>query len=213
VQDPSAAIRLVREAMASAKPGRLTPVACWAHARRKLNDAFQADEHHVARHGVEKAPAQSPLAEALRYAVKLKPQLLTYTEDGRLEIDENPAENPLREICQGDKNWLFAGADCDGERPAAMPSLIETAKLNGVNPQKWPADVLDRIGKGHPINREDELLPWNWEAANWLLGRRKPENPSRQPCNGPYHQTKRPNRYKCELVARILNIREQVGRW
>ena len=65
-------------------------------------------------------------------------------------------------IAVGRKNWMFAGADCGGERAAAMYSLLETAKLNDVNPQEWLADVLDRIGRGHPINRIDELLPWNW---------------------------------------------------
>ena len=187
------------------EPGRITPVACWAHARRKLHDVFKADQHSVASQGLAmirdlyaierqiddvsaeqrqlaraaskakalsffawaddvlaRASARSPLAESLRYAVKLKPQLLTYTDDGRLEIDSNPAENALRGICLGRKNWLFAGADCGGERAAAMYSLLETAKLNGVNPQEWLADVLDRIGTGHPINRIDELLPWNW---------------------------------------------------
>ena len=94
--------------------------------------------------------------------MKLKPQLLTYTDDGRLEIDNNPAESALRGIAVGRKNWLFAGADCGGERAASMLSLLETAKLNGVNPQEWLADILDRIGKGHPINRIDELLSWNW---------------------------------------------------
>ena len=190
------------------EPGQITPVACWAHARRKLHDVFKADEHSVARQGLDmirdlyaierqidgapaeqrrqaravskakaleffawadevlsKVSARSPLAEALRYAVKLKPQLLTYTQDGRLEIDNNPAENALRGICLGRKNWLFAGADCGGERAAAMYSLLETAKLNSVNPQEWLANVLDRIGKGHPINRIDELLPWIWEQA------------------------------------------------
>jgi len=55
-------------------------------------------------------------------------------------------------------------SDCGGERAAAIYSLLETAKLNDVNPQAWLADVLDRIGKGHPINRIDELMPWNWSA-------------------------------------------------
>lgn len=105
--------------------------------------------------------ARSPLAEALRYAVKLKPQLRAHSEDGRLEIDNNLAENALRGLAVGRKNWLFAGADCGGERAAAIYSLLETAKLNGVSPQAWLADVLDRIGNGHPINRVDELLPWN----------------------------------------------------
>ena len=112
-----------------------------------------------------KASARSPLADALRYAVKLRPALLAYTEDGRLEIDNNPAENALRGVALGRKNWLFAGADCGGERAAAMNTLLVTAKLNGVNPQTWLADVLDRIGQGHPVNRLDELLPWTWAAS------------------------------------------------
>ena len=116
---------------------------------------------------LDQASARSPLAEALRYAVKLKPSLLAYTQDGRLEIDNNLAENALRGIAVGRKNWLFAGADCGGERAAAMYSLLETAKLNDINPQVWLTDVLDRIGKGHPINRVDELLPWAWKAAQF----------------------------------------------
>ncbi|WP_454797862.1 transposase domain-containing protein [Novosphingobium lindaniclasticum] len=105
------------------------------------------------------------LAEILRYVVKLKLQLLADTDDGRLEIDNNPAENALRGVGVGRKNWLFAGADSGGERAASMLSLLETAKLNGVNSQEWRAAVLDRIGKGHPINRIDELLPWNWSTS------------------------------------------------
>ncbi|WP_206240135.1 IS66 family transposase [Novosphingobium terrae] len=190
------------------QPERIMPVACWAHARRKLHDVYKADQHSAAAQGLDmirdlyaierqiddvpadqrqhariaskakvldffawaedvlsRASARSPLAEALRYAVKLKPQLLAYTDDGRLEIDNNPAENALRGICLGRKNWLFAGADCGGERAAAMCSLLETAKLNGVNPQEWLTDVLDRIGKEHPINRIEELLPWHWSAS------------------------------------------------
>lgn len=112
-----------------------------------------------------KASGRSPLAEALRYAVKLKPALLAYTHDGRLEINNKLTENALRGIAVGRKNWLFPGADCGGERAAAMYSLLETAKLNNVNPQVWLSGVFDRIGKGHPINRIDELLPWAWKAA------------------------------------------------
>jgi len=75
------------------------------------------------------------------------------------------ARKVLRGIAVGRKNWLFAGTDCGGERAAAMYSLLETAKLNDVNPQAWLADVLDRIGKGHPINQIDDLLPWAWSAS------------------------------------------------
>jgi hypothetical protein len=194
------------------QPGLITPVACWAHARRKLHDVYKADPHSVAAVGLKlirelydvergiacdpaddrrkarklsrlraldffawadgvlaQISARSPLAEALRYAVKLKPQLLAYTEDGRLEIDNNLAENALRGIAVGRKNWLFAGADCGGERAAAIYSLLETAKLNDVNPQAWLADILDQIGKGHPISRIDELLPWNWTHMRGIV--------------------------------------------
>lgn len=132
---------------------------------RKLSRLRALDFFAWADGMLAQASARLPLAEALRYAVKLKPQLLAYTEDGRLEIDNNLAENALRGIAVGRKNWLFAGADCGGDRAAAIYSLLETAKLNDVNPQAWLADVIDRIGKGHPINRVDELLPWNWSSS------------------------------------------------
>jgi hypothetical protein len=62
------------------------------------------------------------------------------------------------------KNWLFAGSDSGGERAAIMFTLIRTGKLNGIEPEAWLRDVLSRIGS-HPINRLNELLPWNWAAA------------------------------------------------
>ena len=64
----------------------------------------------------------------------------------------------------GRKNWLFAGSDRGGERAAAIYTLIATAKLNGIDPRAWLADVLRRIAD-HPVSRLDELLPWNWAAA------------------------------------------------
>lgn len=79
--------------------------------------------------------------------------------NGRTLQPQGPGVAP---IAVGRKNWLFAGTDCGGERAATIYSLLETAKLNDVNPQVWLADVLDRIGNGHQINRLDELLPWNW---------------------------------------------------
>jgi hypothetical protein len=88
-------------------------------------------------------------------------RLEIYLEDGRLAIDNNAAERSLRGVALGRKNWLFAGSDRGGERAAVMATLIETAKLNGVDPQSWLTDVLSRIAD-HPINRVDEFLPWNW---------------------------------------------------
>ena len=82
------------------------------------------------------------------------------TDDGRLELDNNAAERGLRAVVLGRKNYLFAGSDTGGERAAAVYSLIGTAKLNGINPEKYLCDVLSCIAD-HPINRIDELLPWN----------------------------------------------------
>ena len=74
-------------------------------------------------------------------------------------------ERALRGVAIGRKNYLFAGSDAGGRRAAAMYSLIETAKLNGVNPQAYLTDVLTRIAD-HPAKRVAELLPWNWQPAN-----------------------------------------------
>jgi transposase len=83
-----------------------------------------------------------------------------YAEDGRIEIDNSAAEQGLRCVALGRNNYLFAGSDAGGEHAAAMYSLIGTAKLNGIDPQAYLRYVLGRIGD-HPINRIDQLLPWN----------------------------------------------------
>jgi len=84
--------------------------------------------------------------------------------DGRICLTNNAAERALRGIAIGRKAWLFAGSDRGGERAAAMFTLIETAKLSGIDPQAWLADVLRRIAD-HPLSRLQELLPLNWKTA------------------------------------------------
>lgn len=111
---------------------------------------------------VRKLSARSALAEAFRYTQKRRVALSRFLDDGRLEVDNNIAENALRGIAIGRKNYLFAGSDTGGERAAAIYTLIGTARLNGVNPEAWLTDVLARIADGHPINRIEALLPWNW---------------------------------------------------
>lgn len=86
-----------------------------------------------------------------------------YCEDGRIEIDNNIAERSLRPIALGRKNYLFAGSDAGGERAAIIYSLLGTAKLNGIDPEAYLRYVLERIAE-HPINRVDDLLPWNLAA-------------------------------------------------
>jgi transposase len=103
---------------------------------------------------------KSELAVAIRYALSRWVALTRYRDDGRLEIDNNAAERALRACALGRKNWLFAGADAGGERAAAIYTLLGTAKLNGLDPEGYLRHVLDRIAE-HPINRIDDLLPWN----------------------------------------------------
>jgi len=106
-----------------------------------------------------KISGKTPLAGAIRYALNRLPKARPYLDDGRLEIDNNAVERAMRPVALGRKNWLFAGSISGGRAMAIAFTLIETAKLNGVDPQAWLAWVLDRIAD-HKINRIDELLPW-----------------------------------------------------
>ena len=110
---------------------------------------------------VAKLSAKSALADASRYTIKRQDALSRFVTDGRLEADNNIAENAMRGIALGRKNYLFAGSDNGGERAAAMYTIIQTAKLNGLNPEAYLRDTLAKIANGHPINRIGELMPWS----------------------------------------------------
>jgi hypothetical protein len=101
------------------------------------------------------------LVKAIQYMLNRWPAFTLFLDDGRVCLSNNAAERGLRGVALGRKSWLFCGSDRGGQRAAAMYSLIVTAKMNGVDPQAWLADVLSRIA-GHPAHRLDELLPWNW---------------------------------------------------
>jgi transposase len=103
---------------------------------------------------------RSELAKAIRYARSRWIALTRYLDDGTLEISNNAAERAIRPLALGRKNYLFAGSDAGGERAAAAYTLIETAKLNGLDPEAYLREVLGRIAD-HPINRIGQLLPWN----------------------------------------------------
>ena len=103
---------------------------------------------------------KSPLAGAIRHALVRLPCLRPYLEHGVLEIDNNTAERAMRGVALGRKNYLFVGSEAGGRAAATAYTLIETAKLNGIDPQAWLADTLARI-PDHKITRIDELLPWN----------------------------------------------------
>jgi transposase len=108
---------------------------------------------------------KSTIAAAIRYALSRWEGLSRFLDDGRVEIDSNVVERSIRPIALGRKNHLFAGSDGGGHRWAVACSLIETCKLNHVEPYAYLRDVQQRMVNGHPVNRLDELLPWNWSSA------------------------------------------------
>jgi hypothetical protein len=105
----------------------------------------------------------APVAKAMDYMLKRWDSFTCFLTDGRICLTNNAAERALRGIALGRKSWLFAGSDRGGERAAFMYTMIGTAKLNGVDPQAWLADVLARIAETPQI-RLHELLPWNWKT-------------------------------------------------
>lgn len=90
-------------------------------------------------------------------------RLRAYLDHGFLELDNNTAERSMRGIAIGRKNYMFVGSERGGKSAAIIYTLMETAKLNNIDPQAWLTDVLTRIAD-HKINKIDELLPWNYKG-------------------------------------------------
>jgi transposase len=119
-----------------------------------LKEWMRTERARLSRH--------AEVAKAMDYMLKRWSAFTRFLDDGRICLSNNAAERALRGIALGRRSWLFAGSDRGGERAAAMYSLIVTAKLNGIDPQAWLADVLRRIAD-HPASRLDQLLPWHWK--------------------------------------------------
>lgn len=107
---------------------------------------------------------KSAMAKALVYGRKRWHALTRFLDEGTAEIDNNIAERAMRSVAIGRKNWLFAGSRAGGERAAAIYSVIETCKLNGIEPQAYITETIEKIASGWPASRWDELMPWNWTA-------------------------------------------------
>lgn len=108
--------------------------------------------------------SDSNLARACRYPLNRWQAMIRYCDDGRLEISNNLVENALRGVALGRRNWMFVGSMKGGEAAALFYSLAGTCRLNGVEPEAWFTDVIERIGN-YPINRIDDFLPWRWQAS------------------------------------------------
>jgi len=108
-----------------------------------------------------KLSRHNEVAKAFDYMLKRIDVFTRFLDDGRICLSNNAAERELRGIALGRRSWLFAGSDRGGERAAVMLTLIQTAKLNDVDPQAWLANVLSRIND-HKITELATLLPWNW---------------------------------------------------
>lgn len=131
---------------------------------KPLVNAFQLwCEQQLAR-----VSGKSDLARAIRYGLNRWGAFTLFLEDGRVAIDNNPAERAIKPVVLGRKNFLFCGSDAGGETLADAMTVIETAKLNNLDPEAYLTDVLSRIND-HMINRLDQLLPWNWVQHPTIL--------------------------------------------
>ena len=117
-----------------------------------------------------RASAKSVIAGAIRYGLNHWEGLERFLEDGRIEIDTNTVERSMRPIALNRKNALFAGHDTGAENWACLASLIETCKLNGVDPQAYLTDVLTKLVNLWPASRVDELMPWAWNGTESTSG-------------------------------------------
>jgi hypothetical protein len=138
--------------------------------RQELSEPLIADLEAWMRTERAKLSRGNDVAKAFDYMLKRWPAFARFLEDGRVCLSNNAAERALRGIALGRKSWLFAGSDRGGQRAAVMYSLIITAKMNGIDPQAWLADVLSRLAD-HPASRIDELMPWNWQPTAEVMRR------------------------------------------
>jgi transposase len=191
------------------QPPRVTHVACFAHARRKFFEVYDATKSPIAEEAIRRIAklyeieaeitgksaeirlaarqassqplldafktwadgqrrrisGKTALGKAFRYALGRWQALTCFATDGRLSIDNNLSERLLRGVAITRKNFMFVGSDRGGDRAAVFYTLIESAKLNGLDPEAYITDIIDRMAKGHNSKALDRLLPWNVKPA------------------------------------------------
>ena len=135
--------------------------------RAEKSQPLLKDFHHWLIQTRVKTADGSASAKALNYTLKRWPALIRYAETGHLPIDNNPAENCIRPIAIGRRNWLFTGSERAGQRAAAIQTLLGTAKLNGLDPAAWLKDILEKLPVW-PNSRIDELLPFTAEQVETI---------------------------------------------
>jgi len=106
----------------------------------------------------------SVIGKAIAYNLSLWDKLIVYVQDGRLQLDNNAVENSVRPLSLGRENWLLAGSHEGARRGAMLYSFMGSCKMNGINPQEWLMDILERIPT-HKANKLQELLPNNWTPS------------------------------------------------
>jgi transposase len=136
--------------------------------RQELSAPQIAELHTWLTSQLAKLSRNHDLAKAINYMLRRWDAFTRFLEDGRICITNNAAERALRCVPLGRKAWLFCGSDRGGQRAAVLYTLIQTARLNDVDPQAWLADVLARIA-AHPVQQLGDLLPWNWRKSSDVL--------------------------------------------
>ncbi|MGO7258670.1 transposase, partial [Rhizobium brockwellii] len=133
-------------------------------ARQEISAATVRDLFTLWQATLPRVSGKSKLAEALRYAISRRDIFERFLTDGRIELDSNIVERAIRPQAITRKNSLFAGSDGGGRTWATIATLLQTAKMNAVDPQAWLTQTLERLANGWPSSEIDALMPWNYAA-------------------------------------------------
>ncbi len=139
------------EARLAVRQARIVPLLT------ALKDFYETTLNRISRKGT--------LAAAIRYRTNRWAALTIFTTDGRLEMTNNAAERAIRPLTLGGRNWTFLGSDTGADRAAVFYTIIQTCRLNEINPEEYLADLIARIAD-HPAKKLEELLPWNWRPQS-----------------------------------------------